>query len=512
MSKIKQVIIVGGGTSGWITAGYLANNPSLKNISITLIESSDIPTIGVGEGTFPTIKSTLKQIGISETEFLRECGASFKQAIKFVNWQHNPESHPSDFYYHLFDAPIGAPSFDILPHWINLNNKEKTFDYFASPQAKACELSLGPKKITHQEFEGPLNYAYHLDAGKFTTLLRKHCTNNLGVKHLVGNLTNTIIKPDGSIEAIETDAHGPLTADLFIDCTGFNCLLLEKALGVGFVDRSNHLFVDNALTVQVPYTDPNQEITSHTITTAKEAGWIWDIALQERRGIGYVYSSRHTDIDSAKKTLREYLGNETDLEFRNIPMQVGYREKFWHKNCIAIGLSSGFLEPLESTAIAMIELAAQYLSDEFPPDLEYMDLVSERFNEVFRYRWEAVIDFVKLHYFISKRNDSKFWIDNRNPSFAPKSLLDRLEKWKLKPPTKHDFPSLYDIFGRESYQYVLAGMGFFDNHPISNTPGNNNRAEKYCINMKQHLNNIEKQLPSHRNLLNTINKHGLKTL
>lgn len=521
-NKTKQVLVVGGGTSGWISACYLAKHLGSKHrgaVQVTLIESEDIGIIGVGEGTFPTIRTTLKKLGISETEFMRETTASFKQAIKFVDWQHNPiqaeDNNQRNYYYHLFDVPKGAPYFDISPYWLQQSaNKTIPFDEFVSAQAANCEMNLSPKKITTKQFEG-MNYAYHLDAVKFGQFLRKHGTSTLGINHLVGTVKDVQIDNDGFIKSVSSIEHGELEADLFIDCTGFKSLLLGEALKVDFTSTEEYLFVDTAITMQVPYNDVNAPVASHTISTAQEAGWTWDIGLTERRGIGYVYSSKHTTHERAEEVLRNYVGNSSNgLMARKIPMRTGYRSKQWHKNCVAIGLSAGFLEPLESTAIAMIELAARYLCEEFPHHKSSFPAAEEKFNEVFIYRWKAIVDFVKLHYYLSERTDSQFWIDNADPKTAPDSLLKKLEKWSTSPPTNNDFSNIHDIFGLESHQYILYGMGFkpeTESLKFTLLEGKQ-QADlflKQVDNLKTKLNKV---LPNHRDLLNSISKFEFPTL
>ncbi|MDZ7868629.1 MAG: tryptophan 7-halogenase [Rheinheimera sp.] len=311
------------------------------------------------------------------------------------------------------------------------------------------------------EFQGLTNYAYHLDAAKFAALLTRHATQKLGVRHLLGNVGAVRFADNGDIAAIQTDAHGELTADIFIDCTGFRALLIGDACQVPFIPKNDVMFVDRALAVQVPYRDPETPIPCYTIATAQPAGWIWDIGLTERRGTGYVYSSRYTSDDEALAVLRHYLkGAADDLTPRRIEMQVGYREKFWHRNCIALGLSQGFVEPLEATGLLVYDATARMLAESFPAHTAVMPLLAERFNQRVRTAWDKVIDFIKLHYFLSQRDDTAFWRDNRDPASCPQSLLDNLALWAHQVPTPYDFHSKLEIFNLENYLYVLYGMRF----------------------------------------------------
>lgn len=517
--QTKNVVVVGGGTAGWIAASYLAKQLGSHNpnsVNVTVIESPDIATIGVGEGTFPTIRATLQFLGISESEFLQKTDAAFKQAAKFSQWLYTPgTTNNRNYYYHLFDAPKGAPSFDLSPYWLAKNAKEKChFDETVSAQTVFCDHNLSPKKITTKEFDG-LNYAYHLDAVKFGRFLREYATTKLGVTHLVGTVSDVKLDDHGYITSVCSKEQGEICGDLFIDCTGFSALLIGDTYNVDFEDTSNVLFVDNALTIQVPYENENTPIATHTISTAHDAGWTWDIGLTTRRGIGYVYSSNHTSHDQAEALLRNYVGKAGDnLSTRRIPMTTGYRKKQWHKNCVAIGLSAGFLEPLESTAIVMIELAAKFLCEEFPYTKQAMPIIEKKFNDVFIFRWETIVDFVKLHYVLSKREDSQFWIDNRSSTSIPDALQMKLDKWALSPPTRNDFPSIYDIFGLESNQFVLYGMEFYPDisHQNSTLLAKESLAKKAFEQVNQQGKQALLNMQKHRDILQKVSQYGFSKI
>ncbi|MGA9573035.1 MAG: tryptophan 7-halogenase, partial [Lysobacterales bacterium] len=237
---------------------------------------------------------------------------------------------------------------------------------------------------------------------------------------------------------------------------------------------------------------------------------IWDIGLQSRRGVGYTYSSAHTDDELASQALRQYVlatgGPDIDtLEPRRIGFEPGHREQFWHRNCVAIGMSAGFLEPLEASALVMVELAAQFIAEEFPVDRTSMSIVSKRYNKLFRYRWDRVIDFLKLHYLLSQRRDSAFWADNRKPETIPESLAERLELWRHRAPWYNDFPYQEEIFSAASYQYVLYGMGF-DTRVRKNAHHmtHNDSAQRFFTGNLEAADRIIGGLPGNRELLNTI--------
>lgn len=461
--NVRHIVIAGGGSAGWLTAALLASEfdcGERDDVRVTLVESPDVPTIGVGEGTWPTMRSTLRRIGLSEAEFLVRCSASFKQGTKFVGWVTGDDD---DVYYHPFSVPAGYAHLNLVPHW-QAQRDNVSFVDAVSTQGRVCDRDLAPKQPETPEYAAVVNYAYHLDAGKFAEMLTAHCTERLGVRHIRDHIVAVNGSADEDIRSLETREHGAIEGDLFIDCTGLGSLLLNRHYGVPFVDCGDVLFNDSALALQVPYEDPHGPIASQTISTARDAGWIWDIGLTNRRGIGYTYSSRHTSDDAARQTLLDYVAalpnsQSVEAEPRKITFRPGHRAKFWHRNCVAVGMASGFLEPLEASALVMVELAGQMISEELPATRSVMDVVAKRYNEKFLYRWERIIDFLKLHYVLSRRSGA-YWDDNRNPSSIPESLRSVLDLWRYQVPWHSDFSQRDEIFSSASYQYVLYGMGF----------------------------------------------------
>lgn len=516
-NKIHSIVIVGGGTAGWITAGRIAahhRTTTGEELNVTLIESPNIPIIGVGEGTWPTMRSTLMKLGISETDFIRECDASFKQGAKFARWV---TGAPDDFYYHPLMLPQGFGKTNMAAHWQSLRNQQQTSQSFSAAtcfQESICESGLAPKMITTPEFNAVANYAYHLNAGKFSAFLQKHCCEKLGVQHVLADVSAVNLADNGDIHSVITQQAGTIAGDLFIDCTGFQSLLLGQHLQVPFIDYSDVLFIDSALAVQVPYDNEHSPIASHTISTAQDAGWIWDIGLVHRRGIGHVYSSRHTTEEQAMECLQRYVGDSfKELSVRKIPIHCGHRKLFWKNNCVAVGLSAGFLEPLEASAIVLVELSASMIAEQLPACRAVMDITAKRFNDTFLYRWARIIDFLKLHYILSKRTDNSFWIDNRDPSTIPESLQELMQLWRYHPPGDHDFTSNNEVFPAASYQYVLYGMGFetdysYNPHLLRDAAVAREQFNKNQKNIEQVL----RSLPSNRELLTKIHLHGLQTL
>jgi tryptophan halogenase len=512
--RIQSIVIVGGGTAGWLTAGIIAarhqGRIKASGFTVTLVESPTVPIIGVGEGTWPTLRSTLQKMGVSETDFFRHCNAAFKQGAKFARWTTGADN---DAYYHPLMMPQGFTQVNLAPHWLG-GESASTFCDAVCPQGQLCDDGLAPKMITTPEYQAVANYAYHLDAGKFAGFLQQHCTTKLGVRHVLADVTTVNQSERGDIRSVDTQQAGAISGDLFIDCTGFAALLLGKTLGVPFKDCSDVLFCDAALAVQVPYETPDAPMASHTISTAQSAGWIWDIGLPNRRGTGYVYSTRHSTDEQAHDTLMQYLGPQhAHLTPRKISIRGGHRETFWKNNCVAVGLAAGFLEPLEASAIVLIELSAKLIAEQMPATREVMDIVSARFNEVTRYRWGRIIDFLKLHYVLTQRQDSAFWKDNVDPATIPERLQNLLRLWKYQSPWFFDeFDRLEEVFPAASYQYVLYGMGFRTEVEPADNAGTATMAAKLINDNLSITRQMRSQLPKNRDLMNKIFNYGMQPI
>ncbi len=453
---IHDIVILGGGTAGWLSACVLAARR--PDLAITLIEAPDIPTIGVGEGTWPTMRETLASIGIAEAEFLRECDASFKQGSRFDGWVNGA---PDDRYLHPFTTPPSGDPRALIAAWDACAGKP-SFASAMTAQAAICDRNLAPRHRGMPDYAGTVNYGYHLDAGKFARLLARHATSRLGVTRISAEVTGIVAGDGDDIAALRLRDGAAVAGDLFIDCSGQAALLIGGHFGIDWIDRSDVSFNDRALAVQVP-TRPGSAIASQTIATAHRAGWIWDIALPTRRGIGCVYAARFMTEAEADTVLRDYIAAHVEgadvagLTPRALSFRTGYRDRFWQNNCIAIGLSAGFIEPLEASAIVLIELSLRALADNFPANRAAMDIHSSRFNALFRYRWERIVDFLKLHYVLSRREEP-YWKAQRDPATIPARLSEQLTLWRDQPPSTWDFPQVDEVFSAASQQYVLYGM------------------------------------------------------
>lgn len=458
-----RVIIVGGGSAGWITAGLLAAElrASNRDTEVVLVESPDIPIIGVGEGSWPSMRMTLQRIGIAEQELLVHCEATFKQGTRFINWAHSGEASS---YLHPFSLPMEYASLNLAEHWLAGDGTEP-FAQFVTPQAAVIEAGLAPKQVATPEYAFNVNYGYHFDAGKFARLLHDHAVSRLGVRYVPGNLVEVDMAGNGDIRAIHLDTGEQLEGSLFVDCTGQRALLIGRYPEARFISVRHILLNDTALALQLPYEDPAQPLPSTTHATAVATGWIWDIGLQTRRGIGHVYSSSHVSQADADLALRHYVGQvapHADLEGlspRRIDFDPGYRQQFWVGNCVAVGLSGGFIEPLEASALALIEQAASFISNQLPANRDTMTVVARRFNDKMSYHWARIIEFLKLHYVVSERTEA-YWQAARDPDSFPESLKDKLLLWQQQAPWHDDAPRVDELFPSASYQYVLYGMGF----------------------------------------------------
>lgn len=461
----QTIVIVGGGSAGWLTAGIIAarhNPPSAGGLGtrIVLLESPDVANLGVGEGTWPTMRDTLRQIGVSEVEFLRSCDASFKQGSQFIGWHKGQ----GESYYHPFTPPSAYGVFNLAEHWQH-HRAESSFTDAVCPQGRVCDLGLAPKLPQSPEYAFSLNYGYHLNAGKFVELLQRHCVEKLGVEYRSGHVQEVVSAANGDIAALRLTSGETIGGDLFFDCTGFAALLIGKHYDIPFISQRDYLFNDTALAVQAEYATEDAPIASCTRATAQTAGWIWDIALPSRRGIGHVFSSQHISVEKAEEALAKYLKADPMLAEiqpapRKIQFQPGHREIFWHRNCVAIGVSAGFVEPLEASALVLIEKSAEWISQQLPRDRSAMTVLARRFNELTRERWGAAIDFLKMHYALTERSDSAYWRDHCRAESIPATLQDSLALWRTQIPWLYESNCRFELFSSASLQYVLYGMEF----------------------------------------------------
>ena len=513
---VRHVVILGGGSAGWLTAALLAREHHAGEpggLAVTLVESPNTPPIGVGEGTWPSMRDTLRRIGLPETVLFRECDASFKQGSLFQGWMRGATAAEGDQYRHPFTLPLGFGDADLVAGWLQRHG-DRPFAEVVSAQPQVCAGGHAPKQASTPEYAAVANYGYHFDAGKFGVQLREHAVANLHVRHVLDDVDEIVSHDDGDIAALRTRQHGDIEGDLFIDCSGMASVLIGKHFGIGVRSCRHLLFNDTALALQVPYATPDAPIAPETISTAQPAGWTWDIALPTRRGVGHVYSSAHLSQDEAVHHLHAYIrrtgGPQELAEPRRIAFDPGWRERFWHRNCVAVGLSAGFVEPLEASALALVELSAAMISDELPTTRAEMAIVEQRFNDAFTYRWERVVDFLKLHYVLSRRDDTAYWRDHRDPASVPARLADLLVLWRHRAPYRQDFFRIEEVFPAASYQYVLHGMGFVPEPSARLRHASaGDAAEPYFRETAHLARRMLGALPLQRPLIDHIRAHGL---
>lgn len=516
---VKKVVIVGGGSAGWLTAGVLAGRFKTEpdeGLEVILAESPDVATIGVGEGTWPSMRTTLKQMGVSETDFIRECDVSLKQGSRFDSWV----TGEGDYYYHPFSLPQGFGEFNLARYWQKVRDKISFADAVCQ-QSQVCDQGLAPKSIATPEYAFNVNYGYHLNAGKFADFLQRHCTENLGVRHILDHVTEVNTLPNGDIESLNTKESGPIHGDLFIDCTGFAAVLIGQHYDIPFNSVRDVLFNDSALAVQVPYKNSDDPIASHTLSTAQSAGWVWNISLPSRRGVGHVYSSKFISDRNAERELRDYLApivgrrQAEELPVRKIAIEPGYRREFWHRNCVAVGLSAGFVEPLEASALVLVEFAARMIAEQLPANRDLMNITAKRFNRKFTRHWGRIIDFLKLHYLLNRREDNGYWEANRQIGSVPESLRESLLLWQHQPPWLQDAPQFDELFSSASFQFVLYGMGFATQEtqpPCRAEDENLIKANKLFSENAERTARLLRTQPTNRELINKVIEFGFQKI
>ena len=421
-TAIKKIIIVGGGSAGWMTAAALAKDLG-ETCEITLIESEAIGTVGVGEATIPPIRYFNQRLGIDEATFVKETNGSFKLGIEFIDW-----SRKGHAYFHPF-GHYGA-EFDSVPfyqYWMreHLNGDPTPIDEYSMGWAASKAGKFAHPSNDRRNVQSRFDYAYHFDATLYAAYLRKYAEAR-GVTRLEGRVVQAALNPsNGFISSVQMEDGRELDADLFVDCSGFFGLLIEKTLETGYQDWSHWLPCNRAVAAPCEKTS---DILPYTKSTAKDAGWQWRIPLQHRTGNGYVYCSEYLEADEAEATLLASLDGTPTADPKHLRFVTGRRNKFWNKNCVAIGLSAGFMEPLESTSLHLIQYGIMRLLALFP-DRQMSPLLADEYNALTIAEYERIRDFLILHYTATRREDTEFWRYCKNMSI-PDRLTYKIEHFK----------------------------------------------------------------------------------
>jgi tryptophan halogenase len=420
---VDSIVIVGGGTAGWMTAATLVKH--FPNKKITLIESADEPTVGVGESTIGGINDWLNSLDINEDDWMKACDASLKLSIKFTDWAGKGSGS--------FHYPFGESWTVGTAHGINDWYIKKAW-YPETPVSDFCDCFFPQMELVYQNKvtkneEGELpgwrydrDVAYHFDAAKFGAWLREGYSKPRGVQHIVGTIKENVATDKDGVQYLELTTGEKITADLYIDCTGWKSLLLGKALGVPFISYEHLLPNNSAWATRLPYTNKVDELEGYTNCTAISNGWVWNIPLWSRIGTGYVFSDKYISKEDALEEFKNYLKTDREvkvdpavvesLEYRFIKMRIGIHEELFHKNVCAIGLSAGFIEPLESNGLFTVhEFLHQLVKTLGRRDIGMIDKMG--FNKTSTGAYDSFAEFVSMHYTLSQRNDTQYWLDAR---------------------------------------------------------------------------------------------------
>jgi tryptophan halogenase len=458
-----------------MTAAYLSKAFG-QSVDISLIESSNVSTVGVGEATFSDIHLFFEFLGLREEDWMPHCNAGYKLAIRFVNW--NQERR---WFYHPFQRFDIVEGRSIVEWWLKLKRDKVPCDYACFTVPAICDAQRSPRYLDGRVFDtkvegmlGPCHkgskpvamddlhmqypYAYHFDASLLAKYLSQYAQAR-GVRRIVDDVQQVNLAGDGGIASLDTREHGALKAKLFVDCTGFRGLLINQALQEPFITFYESLPCDSAVAMQVP-ADPDREgINPFTTATALSSGWVWNIPLFHRTGTGYVYSSAFLSAEHAEREFRSHLGARAEgCNALHIKMRVGRNRNSWVKNCVAIGLSSGFVEPLESTGIFFIQNGIEQLVSHFsrgPIDEERV----KNYNRTVAECIDGVREFLTLHYVAGNRQDTSFWKATKHDLFVPEPLAERLRLWHRQLPTKRTINPNYHGFPPYSYCLMLLGLG-----------------------------------------------------
>ncbi|HEU4484350.1 MAG TPA: tryptophan halogenase family protein [Povalibacter sp.] len=448
MKPLSRIVIVGGGTSGWMAAAMLSHYLKRELCQIELVESDEIGAIGVGESTVPPFVGLIQRLGIDEQDFIRATDSTYKLGIQFVGWHQR-----TDTYFHPFGV-IGRPigTHDFYQCWLKARARGDAppLHDFSPCNVMAEQGRFFPPSKARNTPIGGANYALHVDANRVAQYLRTYAQAR-GLKRTEGKVTHVSQRDDGFIESL-TLADGRIVhGDFFIDCTGFRGLLIGKTLGVDNIDWSDYLPCDRAIAVKTAHNGP---IVPYTRAVAQSAGWSWRIPMQSRVGQGYVYSSRFSTDAAAKSVLLRNIDGAVLEEPRIIPFTTGHRRRIWERNCLSLGLASGFVEPLEATSIHLIARGVDFFLRYFPDSDCDPSLVRE-YNRRMISDYEEVRDFIVLHYCATSRDDSPFWQWCRNIPL-PDSLRERIELFQAHGGLRE---GVDELFRSTSWQSVFEGMG-----------------------------------------------------
>lgn len=513
---LGHITIVGGGTAGWMSALNMVTKlnahrePGTPPVRVTLIESPNAPTVGVGEATVPDMRQWLGRMGINEHVFMLRTNATFKLGVRFVDWNRHPDGSPIA-YVHPFEG-VGYRLFDhsAAYHYLKYAADDGAgFDRYYTPTVAAIDARHGPRPLGAAPYDDTVNFAYHLDAGRVAEFLKEIALAR-GAEHIRDDMDDVELDERGFVAALHLRERGRFPVELVIDCTGFRGLIINKALGVPFEDYGHHLLNDRALAVQIPHLDV-RKLDSHTRSTALGAGWVWRVPLFNRIGTGYVFSSAHRSDDEAAAEFLGHLGPiAKDAEPRALSMRVGKSARVWEKNCVAIGLSSGFIEPLESTAIYAIGMGLKWL-DTYLPDRSFPPALAARYNAMMDELFAEIRDFIVLHYVTSNRDDTDYWRAARDVA-VPDSLQEWIDVLGSAIPDTDDFDRGL-LFNFVSFIVVLFSKGHYRGRRYA-AFDEINRADwdRYLAYLEERRAKVLAETADHYTLINEIRERARRAL
>ena len=491
----KKIIIAGGGTAGWMSASLLQH--SWPKAHIILIESQNIGTIGVGEGSTPYLKQFFKKLNIADHEWMPSCHATYKSGIEFPNWSERPGY---ESYFHPFFSPLDIETGELFfeqakAQKLGVCSNAHPDYYFVHTQiAQNCKA---PISETYQNLD--IDYGYHFDAGLLASFLKNRCLR-LGLENVIDDITDVKVSKNGDINGLVTKHNGSLNADFFVDCTGFKGLLIQKTLNVKFISFKDNLFNDSAVAIQTPK-DSQSPIKSSTCSTALSSGWAWQIPLTNRYGNGYVYSSEFINAQQAEQELKKHLkiSDQENIQVKHLKMRVGRVASHWYKNCLAAGLSQGFIEPLEATALMLVQFTLEEFIKAYSNDQEQVTQ-QKSFNDNVNHMIEGVRDYIVTHYKVNSKSNSPYWKKCRDHAAISDNLSALLKAWGDPELFEDELEKQQDllVYLRPSWYVILAGMGLFPEQSLKQNDSlkHHSQAQKHCLSIANKL------FPDHREYLN----------
>jgi Tryptophan halogenase len=510
---IKHVVILGGGTAGWMAASYLSKGLGATT-AITLIESKDIKKIGVGEATIPNLQRVFFDfLGIPEEQWMRECNGSFKGAVKFINWR-PLATEPNNHFYHHFGLIPNCDNVPLSHYWVlrrEVEGSREPMDYACYAQSGLLDRKLAPRR---EDGTSAFAYAWHMDAHLIADYLSGIARSG-GVNHIIDTFVGAELDEKGDIRALRTSSGRRIEGDLFIDCSGFRGLLINKVLEEPFMDMSNELLCNSAIACSIPHDDERLGVEPYTSAIAMKHGWTWKIPLLGRFGSGYVFSDAFVSDDEAAHEFASLWGlNPESANLNRIKFRTGRNRRAWVRNCVSLGLASCFLEPLESTGIYFIYAALYHLLKYFP-DGSFDPRLSARFNEEIESMYDDCRDFVQAHYVTTGRDDTAFWRANKHALKISDRMQHKLEAYKagieinMPVASEADYYSSFEtefrnFWTNSSYYCVFAGMGFLPDHPLPKLryrPEAVKSANLQFVQIKEREEALARELPSCRDLL-----------